>query len=287
MNKSKYVDKMTDLVEEVLVDMGVSPIYTIVDNWDEEEELSMTLLHDANEHSIEFNLEDLYTQKQEEDVKIKHQFRDAIKSRVVAFVNAEQELGIDEDIDEEEEYDEDYEDEDYEEDEEYEDDEYDDEYDDEDEDEDEDEEEEYDEDDYDDEEDDYDEEEELSQDEILRRRFANITSKTSGSYESLRFSKINEAGNVLASTLPKNIRNENLTRISQIYKNQLSDLFEEGAYITKPNATDVLVFDMSEFDEEGVSEILENVCDNEEHMEIVGIKDGKIVFPEQDAKEME
>ena len=44
---------------------------------------------------------------------------------------------------------------------------------------------------------------------------------------------------------------------------------------------------MSDFDEEGVSEILENVCDNEEHMAIVGVKDGKIVFPEQDAKEME
>lgn len=283
MNKSRYVEKMTDLVEEVLVDMGVSPIYTIIDNWDEEEELSMTLLHDANEHTIDFNLEDLYTQKQEEDVKIKHQFRDAIKSRVVAFVNEEQELGIDEDIDEEydeddeyEEEEEDYEEEDYEDDEEYDEDE-----------------EEYDEDDYDDEEEeDYEEEEEeiedsLSQDEILRRRFANITSRTNGSYESLRFSKINEAGNVLASTLPKNVRNETLSRISQIYKNQFSDLFQDGVYITKPNTTDVLVFDMSDFDEDGVSEILENVCDNEEHMEIVGIKDGKIVFPEQDAKEME
>ena len=262
MNKERYVDKMTDLVEDQLLEMGVSPYFTIEDGWEENEELSMRLYHDANGHEINFNLSELYAQKKEEDIKIKVQFRDNIKQSVIDFVERENSLGLDtRSYNEDEEVTRaEYEDEFDEEEEDYEDDDYDDEYDDDDYDDEEEEEEEEEEEDYDEDdeyEDDEDEEEEVS-----------ISSKVSSLLTPLKFEKVeNTNGAVMVATLPSNF-NGDLEKVSTRYQKQISELFEDSCFIAKPNKQDVLVFDAGTFDKSEVEDIVKDLYEKGGELEV-------------------
>lgn len=147
MKKSKFADKITDLVEDTLVAMGQSDPFTVYDNLDDE--FSFTLEHDITHRNINVDLTELYRTKQEEDIKVKDLYKDHIKSRVTEFVEhslelmrteryshndeplpwseeEDEEAEYEEDEDEEYDEDDDYEDE-YEEDNDLEDDDYDDE----------------------------------------------------------------------------------------------------------------------------------------------------------------
>ena len=132
MKKSKFADKITDLVEDTLVAMGQSDPFTVYDNLDDE--FSFTLEHDITHRNINVDLTELYRTKQEEDIKVKDLYKDHIKSRVTEFVehslelmrterysHNDEPLPWSEEEDEEAEYEED-EDEEYDEDDDYEDD---------------------------------------------------------------------------------------------------------------------------------------------------------------------
>ena len=134
MKKSKYAEKMVDLVEDYLVKNNVSPDFTI-DDMLEEDRFAIRLLHDATGETFIYDLITLYRQKEEEDIKVKDQFKDNIKDSLATFVEnhrnrtspstiysypSNDEEYEEEYDDEEEDYD-DYDDEDYDdEDEEYE-----------------------------------------------------------------------------------------------------------------------------------------------------------------------
>lgn len=262
MNKERYVEKMTDLVEDKLLEMGVSPYFTIEDGWEENEQLSMRLYHDVNGHEISFDLADLYAQKKEEDIKIRTQFNNNILQSVVLFVERENALNLDtRSYDDEEDYDD--EDEDYEDDlddeevtrAEYED-EIEDEYDDYDDDDyDEDEEDEYD-DDYDD--DEYEDEEEE----------ADFSSKVSSLLTPLKFKEVlNSNGAVMMATLPSNF-NGDLEKVSKRYQKQISELPYSGYFVTKPNKQDVLVFDADTFDKEEVESIVKDLYEKGGELEV-------------------
>lgn len=251
MKKERYVEKMTDLVEDQLLDMGVSPYFTIEDGWEENEELSMRLYHDVNEHEINFDLSELYAQKKEEDIKIKTQFAEYIKQDVVSFVEREKALGLDGrryEAEEEEEEDFDDLDEDVEEEPDIEGEE--DDYDDEEEEEDED----YEDDEYDDE----DEEDELGEESESK---SNFSSKLSNVFAPLKFEDVEGTnGSAKSATLPQSFDGD-IEKVSKRYGNQLAGAFEDGCFLSKPSKQDVLVFDASVFDRsdvEGiVSELLE------------------------------
>ncbi len=85
MKKAKFADKITDLVEETLVSMGQSDPFTVYDNLDDE--FSFTLEHDVSHRTINYDLEEIYHTKQEEDVKVKDLYRIHVKGRVEGFVN--------------------------------------------------------------------------------------------------------------------------------------------------------------------------------------------------------
>lgn len=270
MNKERYVDKMTDLVEDQLLEMGVSPYFTIEDGWEENEELSMRLYHDANGHEINFNLEELYTQKKEEDIKIKVQFRDHIKQDVIDFVNRENALGLDNSRREDEEvtrveYEDEIEDEydDYDDEEDY-DDEYDEDFDDEEEDEYDD----YEDDDEDYEDDEYDDEEDEEEEEKV-----SISSKVSSLLTPLKFEEVeNTNGAAMVATLPTNF-NGDLEKVSKRYQKQISELFEDGCFISKPNKQDVLVFDAGTFDKTDVEDIVKDLYEKGGELEVKEIEE--------------
>lgn len=272
MNKERYVEKMTDLVEDKLLEMGVSPYFTIEDGWEENEELSMRLYHDVNGHEISFDLADLYAQKKEEDIKIRTQFNNNILQSVVLFVERENALNLDTRSYSDDDYDDDYDDEeeDYEDDlddeevtrAEYED-ELDDEYDDdEDEEEDYDEDDEYDDDDYDDEDDEYEDDEEEEEEEV------DFSSKVSNLLTPLKFKEVsNSNGAVMMATLPSNF-NGDLEKVSKRYQKQMSELPYSGYFVTKPNKQDVLVFDADTFDKEEVESIVKDLYEKGGELEV-------------------
>lgn len=271
MNKERYVEKMTDLVEDKLLEMGVSPYFTIEDGWEENEQLSMRLYHDVNGHEISFDLADLYAQKKEEDIKIRTQFNNNIMQSVVLFVERENALNLDtRSYDDEEDYEEDF-DEDYEDDlddeevtrAEYED-EIEDEYDDYDDDYDEDEEEDYDDDDYEDDEDEYDDDE--YEDEEV-----DFSSKVSSLLTPLKFKEVsNSNGAVMMATLPDNF-NGDLEKVSKRYQKQISELPYNGYFVTKPNKQDVLIFDADTFDKEEVESIVKDLYEKGGELEVKGV----------------
>ena len=264
MNKAKYVEKMTDLVEDTLLEMNVSPLFTIEDGWEEDEELSMRLYHDTNGHEVVFNLSELYEQKREEDIKVKDQYTAHIKSRVTAFVEAEKALNLDpEEYEENEEYEEDYDD--YEEEEEYEDDE---EYEEDDEYEEEEEDEEYD--DFDDEEEEEPLEEKDISDLARQQSLVRMGSVISGVMKNLRFDSIDGNESAMSAELPSGFAG-NLEKVMKKYGSQISELFEDGAFVIRPNKKDIIVFDASVFDKEDVKDILEELYeqDGEKHIEEV------------------
>lgn len=90
MKKSKFADKITDLVEETLVSMNQSDPFTVYDNLDDE--FSFTLEHDITHRTMNYDLTELYHIKQEEDIKVKDLYRNHVKSRVEEFVNRSLEL---------------------------------------------------------------------------------------------------------------------------------------------------------------------------------------------------
>jgi hypothetical protein len=240
--------------------MNVSPYFTIEDGWEEDEELKMTLYHDANDHEISFNLEELYEQKREEDVKVKDQYNSNIKASVTAFVERENALGLDtnrrtyDEDDYEDDLDEDYDDEYDEEDEDLEDD-----YDDfEDEDYDDfDEEDEYDDEDEEEDEDLENEEIEHLASEQSRIRMGSVIDKVMGSTKnnSLKFEVLNGNEAVLIATLPKDFVG-GVQDIIKAHDKQILDLFEEDMFVIKPNKKDVLVLDAEVFSKEDAETIL-------------------------------
>ena len=224
MNKAKYVEKMTDLVEDTLLEMNVSPLFTIEDGWEEDEELSMRLYHDTNGHEVVFNLSELYEQKREEDIKVKDQYTAHIKSRVTAFVEAEKALNLDP-----EEYD-----------------------------------------DFDDEEEEEPLEEKDISDLARQQSLVRMGSVISGVMKNLRFDSIDGNESAMSAELPSGFAG-NLEKVMKKYGSQISELFEDGAFVIRPNKKDIIVFDASVFDKEDVKDILEELYeqDGEKHIEEV------------------
>lgn len=121
MKKSKYAEKMVDIVEDYLVKQNVSPDFTIDDMLEDEDRFAIRLLHDLTGETFIYDLDSLYRQKQEEDVKVKDQFKDTIKDNLSIFVENHRnrtspstiytypsnEENYDEEYDEDDEYDED------------------------------------------------------------------------------------------------------------------------------------------------------------------------------------
>ena len=125
MKKSKYADKIVDLIEDTLVDLGHSDDFTIGDNLDNDE-FSITLEHDASGRHFDYDLAELYHTKEEEDVKVKDQYRDHLKEHIVNFVNHTLEATRQQQEEEDEYDDDEYDDEEYDDDDEYDDEDYDD-----------------------------------------------------------------------------------------------------------------------------------------------------------------
>lgn len=86
MKRAKYADKITDLVEDTLVHLECSDDFTVWDNLDEDR-FSFTLEYDRTGERYEKDLDELYTEKQEEDIKVKDQYRNHLKSGIENFVN--------------------------------------------------------------------------------------------------------------------------------------------------------------------------------------------------------
>ena len=125
MKKSKYADKIVDLIEDTLVDLGHSDDFTIGDNLDNDE-FSITLEHDASGRHFDYDLAELYHTKEEEDVKVKDQYLDHLKEHIVNFVNHTLEATRQQQEEEDEYDDDEYDDEEYDDDDEYDDEDYDD-----------------------------------------------------------------------------------------------------------------------------------------------------------------
>lgn len=285
MNKSKYVDKMTDLVEDTLVKKGVSDDFTIEDNYEEDGEMSMTLTHDASGHEVTFQLQSLYDQKKEADIKVKDQYAENLKTQVESFVDREilaerasraqarNNNAMSEDYDE-------YEDEDsYEDYEDY--------------------------DDYEDGDDDYEdsEEEEVLEDseqsdaaptvgqliehnepwdgagapsQAESEEKPAISSAITGLFKPVEFVNINGDGSAKAASLPKAMQEKTLDEITRRFGVQIKSLYDGGAIVVRPNANDVVVFDAEKFGKDDVAEMLTDM------MEEGGSKDIIEVEPERD-----
>lgn len=271
MNKAKYVDKMTDLVEDTLQSKGVSDDFTIVDNYEEEGEMSMTLSFDASGGEVTFDLRELYERKKEGDVKVKDQYAENFKERVEAFVDMElsnqrrerdqernaavrnQPFDAEDDYEDEEDY-EDYDD-----------------YDD--------EEEDYEEDDYEDNEVASPLEEVLEdseQSDAAPEEKPAISSAITGLFKPVEFVNINRDGSAKAASLPASMRDKTTEEIANRYLAQVRALYEGGAIVVHPNANDVVVFDAEKFGKDEVTEMLTDM------LEEGGSKDIAEVEPERD-----
>ena len=140
MNKQKFLDKITDLVEETLVENHASSDFTIEDLLEDEDRCAIRLTYDYSDAEYIKDVEDLFRRKKEEDVKVKDLYRNSdIADEVKDFVEEQRRLRAERLENEPDYYAEDYDldaDDDYDDDEDYDDD--------------------YDEDEYDDEDDDYD-----------------------------------------------------------------------------------------------------------------------------------
>ena len=123
MKVQKFLDKMVDLVESTLVKEGVSDYFTIEDLYEDEGRVAIKLTYDYSDDEYVKDVEALYEQKREEDVKIKDLYKNSgIKSDVKAFVEEQQRLyaerreaggddyGLDDDFDDDYDLDDDFED---------------------------------------------------------------------------------------------------------------------------------------------------------------------------------
>lgn len=107
MKKSKFAEKMIDLVEETLLDMGASDNYIIgeADNG-----YKLELIHEGFPGAYDIELDYLYERKESEDCKVKDLYNTHVKANVQTFVETTRDDVRQNDYDED--YDEDYEDED-------------------------------------------------------------------------------------------------------------------------------------------------------------------------------
>ncbi len=122
MNKQKFLDKITDLVENTLVDMGKSSMFTIEDLLEDEDRCAIKLTYDYSDAEYVKDVEDLFRRKKEEDVKVKDLYRHSgIDGEVRSFVTEQErtrtaysegaEDDYEDEYDDEDEYEDDYEDE--------------------------------------------------------------------------------------------------------------------------------------------------------------------------------
>ena len=197
MNKQKFLDKITDLVEETLVENHASSDFTIEDLLEDEDRCAIRLTYDYSDAEYTKNVDDLFRRKKEEDVKVKDLYRNSdIADEVKDFVEEQRRLRAERLENEPDYYAEDY---DLDSDDEYDDEEdYDDDYDE-------------DEDEYDDEDDDYDVDDEMdelfedeSEDEKepFEKIYALVTVAEDGT---LGYKTVDESGNEVDGnpTIPK------------------------------------------------------------------------------------
>ena len=132
MNKQKFLDKITDLVEETLVENHASSDFTIEDLLEDEDRCAIKLTYDYSDAEYTKDVEDLFRRKKEEDVKVKDLYRNAdIADEVKDFVEEQRrlraerledepdyyaedyDLDLDDGVDDDEDYDDDYDEDEY------------------------------------------------------------------------------------------------------------------------------------------------------------------------------
>ncbi len=87
MKKEKFLDKLTDIIEDTLLKMDQSEAFTIEDLYEDEDRVAIKLTNDYSGASFVKDVEALYTRKKEEDIKIKELYKvSGLKDEIKTFV---------------------------------------------------------------------------------------------------------------------------------------------------------------------------------------------------------